>query len=253
MIAALMLAAAPAAGVPTTTLNCRLVTPSGHAVAFAARLKAPGIGAVVLDPVAGTVWPAQRVIGGGTHQMKATGIKSSHRIAGEPGVDLQIDGEVATLFIAKKLRRGLPRAHGFCLPDPSPAAADGPDMAAVQAGAAIPAFDPATWPDHCTLLTRSGRRWKIDYTLVGRGAKAELRATSAELFGDTNVLVSRRGGRGKGRFTGGKDGPSGSEELLLELSEGVKLINFERTALPGGEPAAAICGMNKIVRRATPA
>jgi hypothetical protein len=250
VITALFLAAAPVAADPAITLDCKLVTPGGHPIAFAARLKKPGIGTVVLDPVSGTAWPSQRVMGGGSHQVQTGGVKSRHRIAGEPGVDLEIDGEVATLFVSKKLRRGLPRAHGFCLPVSAPeAASGGSTMAAVQAGASIPAFDPASWPDHCELVTRSGRRWKIGYSLVNRGAQSGLTATSADLFGKTSLLVSRRGGGQKARFGGGKVGPSGSETLLLEESQAVQLINFDRTALPGGEPAAAICGIRTIVRR----
>lgn len=249
MIAALILAAAPAPAATATRFDCKLVTPGGHPIAFAASFRAPGVGTVVLDPTPGTAWPSRRVIGGGSHQGKAAGIKSRHHVTGEPGVDLEIDGEVATLFTSKKLRRGLPRAHGFCLPVAAPEAVAGSNMVATQADATIVAFDPATWPDHCQLVTRSGRRWKIDYSLADGGAKAGLAATSAELFGQTTLLVSRRGGMQKARFGGGKSGPSGSETLLLGESQAVRLIHFERTALPGGEPAAAICGMGTIVRR----
>lgn len=252
MIALLFLAAAPAASLPATTLDCKLVTPGGHPIAFVARLKEPGVGAVVLDPTPGTVWPSQRVIGGGSHHVKGAGVKSSHRIAGEPGVDLEVDGEVATLFAAKKLRRGLPRAHGFCLPVSAPeATSGGSGLAATQAGAAIPAFDPATWPDHCELVTRSGRRWKIGYALVAGGRQSALTATSPALFGETSLLLPRKGGLQKARFGGAKGRPAGSETLLLDsaAAQAVKLVDFDRTALPGGEPAVAICGIKTIIRR----
>jgi hypothetical protein len=251
MIAALLLAAAPTA-VPGTVLDCRLATPGGSPVSFVARLKEPGVGAAVLEPALGTAWPSQRVIGGGSHQVKGSGIKSRHHFAGEPGIELDIDGERATLFATKKLRRELPRAYGFCLPAPAAArAAEVSNLASVQAGAAIAAFDPAGWPDHCELVTRSGRRWKIGYSRVGDGRQSGLTATSAELFGKISLLVSRRGGMNKARFGGGKDGPAGSETLLLPsgASHGVQLIDFDRTALADAEPAAAICGIRTIVRR----
>ena len=251
MIAAFLLAAAPAAE-PATVLDCKLVTPGGSPVSFVARLKEPGVGVAVLEPVPGTAWPSQRVIGGGSHQVKGSGIKSRHHFAGEPGIDLEIDGERATLIATKKLRQELPRAYGFCLPGSTAASAAGTsNMASVQAGAAIPAFDSATWPDHCELVTRSGRRWKIGYSRVGEGRQSGLTATSAELFGKTSLLVSRRGGMNKARFGGGKEGPAGTETLLLEsgASQAVQLIDFERTALPGAEPAAAICGIRMIVRK----
>jgi hypothetical protein len=249
VIAALLLAAAPAAAVPATALDCKLVTPGGNPIAFTARLKEPGVGAAVLEPVPGTAWPSQRVIGGGSHQPKGSGIKSRHHFAGEPGIDLEIDGERATLFATKKLRRELPRAHGFCLAASAAAPAEGAsNMAAVQAGAAIPAFDPATWRDDCELVTRSGRRWKLRYSIRSQGGQSELTTTSPDLLGETSVLLARKGGLNGGRF-GGKN-VAGTEKLLMDEknSLAVRLVQLESTALPGAEPAAAICGF-KIVRR----
>jgi len=251
MIAALLLAAAPVA--PATSLDCKLVTPGGHPIAFTAKFNTPGVGAVVLEPTPGTVWPSQRVIGGGSHQANGSRFKSRHHIAGDPGIDLEIVGERATLFIAKKLKSGLPRAYGFCLAASNPAAQATPDQSvSVQAGAAIPAFDAANWAeDHCELVTRSGRRWKIRYSILSAGHQSGLAATSPDLFGEMTAVYPRKGGGGRSSFTG--KGAAGTERLLLDeqTSQAVQLLDFERTSLPGAEPAAAICGLKQIVRRRT--
>lgn len=258
MIAALFLAAAaPPAAVPATLLACKLVTPGGHPVAFTARLGAPGVGTVVLEPDSGTVWPAQRLIGGGGHQKKGSGVKSRHHIAGDPGVDLEIDGERATLFTAKKVRSGLPRAHGFCVPAPVGAApAAGSAMVATNAGASIPAFDPASWPAaDCAVITRTGRRARIDYTIAPTPAQVRLTTSEPRLLDAQTVAVPRTpviggGGVTKTRF-GGKTGPAGRETLLTDrkTSEAVQLIDFDRLGTQVAEPAAAICGHSTIVRK----
>jgi hypothetical protein len=238
-------------------LDCKLVTPGGHPVEFSASIAAPGVGTAVLEPTPGTVWPAQRLIGGGGAQNKGSGgIKSRHHIGGDPGVDLEIDGERATLLTAKKLRSGLPRAYGFCLPRASGAGSvDGGGMVATNANATIPAFDPGSWPeDDCAVITRSGRRGRIDYTIAPTPAQVQLTTSEARLLDSPKVSVPRvqaNGGRGAKTRFGGKSGASGGESLLVDrkTSEAVQLIDFDRLGTVVPEPAAAICGHSKVVRR----
>lgn len=249
MIAILLLAAAaqvPAA--PGPVLNCRMVTPGGDPLAFLARLGSP---TAVLEPDPRSAWPARRIVGaGGWSEGKR--IEAEYHFAGKPnGVDLRVKGERATLYVGKKLRSGLPRAHGFCvrLSDPPVAAADA--TVGVDAGANVPAFDSARWPEDCALIIRSGRRSRIDYRILDRGAAAEFRSRVPGLFATSPVTVRRTPGSigSPSRFVG--NGLAGNERLILDekAGQGVQLIDFDRIIVGGTEPAAAICGLTQVVRR----
>jgi len=252
MIAALLLAAAaPAAPAPAPAdrvLGCRLTTPAGDEIAFTARL---GMPSGVLEPVPGVAWPMQRVIGTGAWR-EGKGFEARYYFAGKPSnVDLRIEGERTTLFVGKKLRTGQPRAVGFCLPlaNPSPVAANA--TVSPSAGADVPAFDSARWPEICSLVTRSGRRARIDYTILDRGARSEIKAAEAWLLASGRVAVPRVQGS-RGAHFGGRAGPAGRERLVVDenVGEAVQLLDFERIGTAAfAEPAAAICGHTGIVRR----
>ncbi|HEY5722467.1 MAG TPA: hypothetical protein VIT45_09100 [Allosphingosinicella sp.] len=248
LLSAMLAAASPAPAAPATVLDCRLVTPNGDAIAFVARLNTM---TAVLDPDPRSAWPARRIIGGGGLSQGKT-IEAGYHFAGNPnGMDLRVKGERATLYVGKGLRSGLPRAQGFCLKmsEPPAAAADG--TVSTDAGANVPAFDSARWPEDCSLVTRSGRRARINYTILDRGARAEFRSSVPGLFGSSPVSV-RRSQASTGspsRFVG--NGVSGNERLILDnkAGQGVQLIEFDRTIDGGTEPAAAICGIRTVIRR----
>jgi hypothetical protein len=251
-LAALLLAAAAPAPAPAErVLACRLTTPSGDEIAFSARL---GMPTAVLQPVAGAVWPTRRVIGPGAWREKK-GMEARYFFAGaRNNVELQVNGERATLLVDKRLRPQAPRALGFCLPlaDASEVRADLPVSPA--AGADVPAFDSARWPaSDCGLVTRSGRRHVVDYSILGGGTQSEIKAADEALLGSRRAAVPRVQGFGKtGSRFGGKAGPAGTERLVVDekTAEAVQLIEFDRIGAAGSaEPAAAICGHAGIVRR----
>jgi hypothetical protein len=250
--ALLLAAAAPAQAPAERVLDCRLTTASGDEVAFSARL---GMPAAVLQPVAGAAWPARRVIGPGSWRERK-GIEARYFFAGSKNnVELLVNGERATLFVDKRMRPQAPRATGFCLPaaDASAVRADLPVSPA--AGADVPAFDSARWPaSDCGLVTRSGRHHVVGYSILGAGTQSEIKAADDALLGSRRAVVPRVQGFGKtvSRF-GGKDGPAGTERLVVDekSAEAVQLIEFDRIGTPGSaEPAAAICGRSGIVKRA---
>jgi hypothetical protein len=250
-IAALLLAAAAPAQAPAEiVLGCRLTTPAGDEIAFSARLGSP---LAVLEPVPGTAWPTQRVIGpGGWRQKK--GLEAEYHFAGTPsGIDLKVEDERATLFVGKRLRSGPPRAHGFCLSLADPAAVRRDAPVSAGAGAAIPAFDSQRWPQSgCGLVTRSGRRAVIDYNILGSGTQSEIRTADLQLMSSGRAVVPRVQGFGRsGSRFGGKEGPSGAERLVVDekAGEAVQLIDFERIGDGSVEPASAICGHTGIVKR----
>jgi hypothetical protein len=250
-IAALLLAAAAQAPAERV-LACRLTTPAGDEIAFSARLGSP---TAVLESVAGAVWPTRRVIGPGAWREKKA-FEARYFFAGKPtNVELQVNGERATLLADRRLRPQAPRAIGFCLPlaDAPAAAANLP--VSPSAGAEVPAFDSARWPaSNCGLVTRSGRRHVIDYSILDGGTQSEIKTADRTLIESRRAVVPRVQGFGKtGSRFGGKDGPAGTERLVVDekAAEAVQLIEFERIgATPASaEPAAAICGSTGIVRR----
>ena len=242
-----------AAAVPTApanpVLDCRLVTPGGDDIAFAARLDMP---TGVLEPASGA-WPTRRVIGPGGWRTKK-GLEAVYHFAGSPnGLDLVVIGERATLFLGKELKSGQPRAYGFCLPasNHSPAAPDA--LVSPDAGADVPAFSSANWPEgDCAFITRSGRRGRIGYEIIGNGARSVIKSSEPDLLPSSPVSVPRTQGYGRTptRF-GGREGPSGAETLVVDAKAGeaVQLIDFDRIGTAAAEPAAAICGHKGIVRR----
>lgn len=248
MIATLLfMAAAPAAASGDLMLGCRLATPAGDEIAFSARLGAP---TGVLEPIPGTAWPTRRVIGPGAWRDK-NGLEAHYHFAGSPsGVDLKVDAERATLLVGKRLRSGLPRAHGFCLPlaDASAVRSDG--LVSPNAGAQVPAFDIARWPDTCGLVTRSGSRALIDYEILNRGSRSAIRTSDTSLLSSGAVAVPRVQGHVRSRF-GGREGPAGTERFFVDAKAGqaVQLLDFDRIGA-SAEPAAAICGYSSIVARA---
>lgn len=252
LAALLLAAAAPAQASAERTLACRLTTPAGDEIAFSARL---GMPLAVLEPTPGAAWPTKRVIGPGGWREKK-GFEASYHFAGSPsGIDLKVDGERATLFVGKRLRSGPPRAFGFCLPLAGAAPAKGDASGSPSAGADIPAFDTRRWPQSdCGLVTRSGRLATIDYSILGGGSQSEIKTADQSLLGSRRVVVSRVQGFGKaGSRFGGKEGPAGSERLIVDekSAEAVQLIEFNRIGTPGSaEPAAAICGHSGIVKKA---
>jgi hypothetical protein len=245
----LLAAAAPAPAAPGPVLNCRLVTPSGDPIAFAARLGSP---TAVLEPDPRSAWPRGRVIGPGAWS-EGKAVEAEYSFAGKPaGVHLKVRGERATLSVGKSLRGAQPRAHGFCLrmSEPSPAPSDAPVLA--DAGANVPAFDTARWPDDCSLMTRSGRRARIGYRLLDVGARSEFTTAAQGFFAESPTVATRRQGGGRSRFNG-PNGLAGDETLILDekTATGVQLLDFDKVGIAPAtvESAAAICGIKRVVRR----
>ncbi|MFN3388089.1 MAG: hypothetical protein ACK40O_04100 [Allosphingosinicella sp.] len=243
----LLLAATPAPAAPSV-LECGLVTPGGEPVAFAAEIREGGAGAVFLTPAPGTVWPAARLAGGGAVKQGKEGPSAAFHFAGtgkNGGLSLEVKGERATLYAMKGNRKDLPRAYGFCVPGSADAAGEGP--VATDAKADIPAFDPANWPDHCGLITRQRQSTRIDYTIIDNMTRSEVRTNVPALFGgETRVEARRTQGARRSRFSG--EQLVGYETLVVEEPSAVQLLEFERFGVAG--PAAGICGISTIIRRA---
>jgi hypothetical protein len=256
VVMSLLLAAAAPSG--PAFLDCRLVTPNGRTVAVTASVREPGGSNVTLTPVVGSVWPAARLAGHGTLSEGQAGLQGTLHFDGSPeGAVVKIEGERATLVVTHGDRTSLPRAYGFCLPA-SPAERD--DQVPVTTNAAIdavPAFNSASWPDEgCVLITRSGRRARVNYQIAEGGAKAVMAANDG-LLPAPSVRMKRGSARdasGPRISIGGDQGPSGYEIFLVDekAAEAVKLLEFKQLGGPatGNEPAAAICGYAKITRRA---
>lgn len=250
MIALLLLAAAaPAPAAPGPVLDCRLVTPAGDPIAFAARLGPP---TAVLEPDPRSVWPRARLIGPGAWS-EGKAFEAEYSFAGKPnGVHLKVKGERATISVGKTLRGGQPRAHGFCLRKTDPPAAPTGPVAQTDAGANVPAFDIARWPDDCALMTRSGRRARIGYAILDRGERSEISIASAGFLANSRTVSTRRMGSGRYHLSG-PNGFAGAETLILDSnsSTGVQLLEIDAVGIAPApvEPAAAICGMKRIVRR----
>jgi hypothetical protein len=250
MIGALFLAAAASAPTPAATLGCHLTTPGGHEVAFTALLGSP---TAVLEPVAGAAWPLRRVIGpGGFRQRKV--FEADYYFADRPvGISLKIVGERATLVVGKRGRGIMPRAAGFCLPRASQAAASSDTLVSPSADAIVPAFDMSNWPDEdCGLVTRSGRRSTIRYSIDGL-TRSQIRTSDPALIAGGQVTANRLQGL-PSRFQAAGGTPSGTELLVVDrkLAAAVQLIEFDRIGAPAvsAEPATALCGHRTIVRRA---
>jgi hypothetical protein len=252
----LLLAAAAPSG--PTFLDCRLVTPGGETLAFAVSMQEPGPSAAVLTPVAGSVWPAARLAGGGGFAAKKSGVEGIFYFGGSPaGAALKIVQERATLYLTHGNRDSLPRAYGFCLPA-SPHEIDAKAPVTVNAGVdGVRAFDSASWPaEGCALLMRSGRRGRVNYAIADGGAGAVM-ASDEGLLPARSVTISRDEGRSSNnpriRIGDGR-GPSGFEIFLVDkkAAEAVKLLELTRLggSVTGNEPAAGICGYDKISRRA---
>lgn len=243
----LLLAAAAAPATPAM-LECGLVTPGGQPVAFAATIGADEAGAVFLTPAPGTVWPAERLAGGGGVKAGKDGVSGTFHFAGtgkSGGLSLEVRGERATLYAMNGNRKDLPRAYGFCLAGSAASAGDGP--VATDAKADIAAFDPGQWPEHCGLITRGRQSTRIDYTILDQGGRSEVRTSVPALFGgEARVAVPRTQGARRSRFSG--EQMSGHETLLRNDSSAVQLLEFDRFGVAG--PAAAICGISTIIRRA---
>jgi hypothetical protein len=254
MIAALLSAAlAASAAAPAQIFSCTLTTPRGDPIAFRLETKADGPGAAFLVPGEGSVWPASPLAGGGGTAVKKDGPHGAFYFGGgKDGVSLQIDGDKAQLFAAAGKA---PRAYGFCLPGGAADPAAGSRMVAVDPGARIPAFDSAGWTESdCALLTRSGRRGRVDYRLIEGGMRSEIRSETAGFFAEPRALVERvQGSGGKPTRFGGARGLAGTERLVVDpkASEAVQLIDFTEVGTPPNppEPAIAICGHAGIVRR----
>jgi hypothetical protein len=239
-----------AAGTAPTSLTCDLVTPQGEAVAFSLRASGDGASAAFLTPAASTVWPSTRLAGGGSLAMKKSGLDAAFSFGtGKKGVAVEIKGDRAALSL-KGTRHDLPVAFGFCLPAPDMAAGD--SLVAVKAGIDISAFDAASWGTSCGLVTRSGRRAKIDYTLLDQGKRSRIRSADPQLFSRSDIVVDRIAGVGRTRF-GNQGDVSGVEELVLDQgwTRGVQLLDFDRIGVPPApqERAVAICGHGSITAR----
>jgi hypothetical protein len=249
MIALLLAASAAAAA---QGFSCTLTTPRGDPIAFSLETKA-GPAAAFLVPVEGSVWPASPLAGGGGTDLKKDGPHGTFYFGGgKDGVSLQIDGDKAQLFVAPGKA---PRAYGFCLQGGAADQAGGSRMVAVDPGARIPAFDSAGWTaSDCALLTRSGRRGRVDYGLLDGGARSEIRSEAAGFFAEPRAVVDRvQGAGGKPTRFGGARGLAGTERLVVDpkAGEAVQLIDFTEVGIPPNtpEPAIAICGHTGIVRR----
>ncbi|MEA3039414.1 MAG: hypothetical protein QOE79_1927 [Sphingomonadales bacterium] len=253
MIPAFLLLAAASPPQPQG-FDCRLATPSGDAVAFVLQTKVgDGAAAAFLVPSAGSVWPSGPLAGGGGAAMKKEGLEGAFYFGGfKTGISLKINGDKALAYSAASKA---PRAYGFCRALPAGEQPPRPGMVAVDPGAGIPAFDSAGWiASDCALLTRSGRRGRIGYSLVDGGARAEIKSEGGGFFAEPRMLVSRTQGSGNQptRFGSGA-GPEGTERLVVDpkTREAVQLIDFAQVGTPPNpaEGAVAICGHAGIVRR----
>jgi hypothetical protein len=254
VIAALLALTLEAAPAPAQSFECTLATPRGDAMGFVLQTKvADGPAAATLVPSEGSVWPAGPIAGGGGAAMKKEGLKGAFYFGGlKTGISLELEGDKALVYSAASKA---PRAYGFCQALPPEEAPDAPHMVAVDPGAGIPAFDSAGWvASDCALLTRSGRRGRVDYSLVDDGARVEINSEESGFFAQPRTLVSRTQGSGSKptRFGGGA-GPAGTERLLVDpkTREAVQLIDFAQVGTPPNpaERAIAICGHTGIVRR----
>jgi hypothetical protein len=253
MIALLLAGALGASAAGTAQgFSCTLTTPRGDPIAFSLETKA-GPAAAFLLPSEGSVWPASPVAGGGGTALKKDGPHGTFYFGGgKDGVSLQIDGDKAQLFVAPGKA---PRAYGFCLPGNVTDPAGGSRLVAVDPGAHVPAFDSAGWTDiDCALLARSGRRGRVDYSLLDGGARSEIRSETAGFFAEPRTVVERvQGTGGKPTRFGGARGLAGTERLVVDpkAGEAVQLVDFTEVGTPPNtpEPAIAICGHTGIVRR----
>jgi hypothetical protein len=254
MIAVLFAGAlAASTAAPAQVFSCTLTTPHGDPIAFSLETKADGPAAAFLVPGDGSVWPASLAAGGGGTTLKKDGPHGAFYFGGgKDGVSLQIDGDKVLLFAAAGKA---PRAYGFCLPGNVADPTGGSRLVAVDPGARIPAFDSAGWTDSdCALLTRSGRRGRVDYSLLDGGARSAIGSKTAGFFAEPRAVVERlQGSGGKPTRFGGARGVAGTERLLIDpkASEAVQLIDFTEVGTPPNapEPAIAICGHAGIVRR----
>ena len=245
-IALALQAAAPAA----PALECALATPAGDALAVMVVPLGNATGAAKLVPANGSAWPAGPIAGGGGFKGSGDEVDGLFSFgSAKAGVNLQINAGRATLLVA---RSKLPRAYGYCRraePVQSPAAEG--TMLALDPRIGAPAFDPARWPEDCSLISRSGRRARIDFTLSGDAA-AEVVTGEPDLLASPRTLVSRRAASGgRYRFVGG--GLSGRERLIVDpkTAQAVRLIEFETLGGPGSDtgPAVAICGYGAVEAR----
>ena len=249
VLLAMLAAAAPVPVAPRPVFDCRLVTPNGDPIAFAAHLGSP---TGVLDPDPRSAWPKSRVIGPG-ELSESKGLEAEYTFAAGPnGAHLKVKDERAILYVGKTLRSGYPRAYGFCLRSNDAAPLPPNTMVSASAGANVPAFDSARWPDDCALMTRSGRRARMAYNILEMGARSAFTIAAEGFLPEQRTVATRKAGTGRSRFSG-PNGLSGTETLFIDekTSTGVQLIDFDRLGIAPApvEPAAAICGLRSVIRR----
>jgi|GEM_PF-2710439 len=244
-----------AQGAPATAqpvLDCKLLTPRGDALIFAAEGIGTGRSArVILIPETGSAWPSGAVEGRGTSKGGADKFRGKFHFGGDKNVvNLQIVGERATLYTG---RGGtVPRAYGFCIQNGRTRDLTSASSSVnVDVATDIAAFNSVSWPVDCALLTRAGRRARIGYSLLENGARIEIKTAELGLLRRATIVASRRPEAGRARFSG--EGIAGYERLVLDAKSGeaVQLIDFESVgaAEAGAEPARAICGHSSVVRR----
>jgi hypothetical protein len=102
------------------------------------------------------------------------------------------------------------------------------------------------------LMTRSGRRARIDYTILEMGARSAITVAATGFFAEPRTIATRKQGSGRSSFSG-PNGLRGTETLIIDekTSTGVQLIEIDRVGIAPApiEPAAAICGIRSVIRR----
>ena len=248
-------------------MSCRMIAANGTLLGFDLATRQPGREMQArLIPIAGSVWPAAA-----TDYLSPTP-DSRHFTRYRVGVGAETTVLVlgptypnrtspqVQLFEARGDGTGLLLAHGYCSNSPSSPIA----QPAVASDATF--ADPTSWPDHCFVLARDGRRSTFRYRQEDSGRTAVIEPLDENLWPRSRMTASRlsppsppaQNGIHFGFATAHNETPSQeisfAEWYFIDTQSARGTISFNFERLSSDPPGAAnegygLCGLRDLRRR----